>query len=176
MKKYYCILLFFFTCNLLFAQDVIIGGVNKNRPLTWADFKGVPDKNSWHDAATFWTIDYSIKGISFKGDTAKVVGFSITLTLDDNVCWSKPEKQTDALLKHEQGHFDIGLICQREVLKQLNSTVFFRSDFRDKIPSIVNSLLEKYHAMGFKYDEETNHSKNQAAQDKWNNYFATALK
>ena len=176
MIKYICLALLICSGTLAFSQDVIINGVNKNRPLTWDDFKGEPDRGSPYDANTYWTITYNINGISFKGDTAKIGGFSIILTLQEKFSWCKPEKQTDILLKHEQGHFDLALICQREILQQLNNTVFFKADFKDKIPTIFSSILKKYQSMEFKYDEETSHSKNQAAQDNWNNSFANELK
>ena len=176
MRKYVCLALLIFSGTLAFSQDVIINGGNKNWPLNWDDFKGQPDKASAYDANTYWTISYNIKGISFKGDTAKISGFSIILSLQEKLSWSKPEKQTDILLKHEQGHFDLGLICQREIMQQLNSTIFFKEDFKDKIPAIFSSILKKYQAMEFKYDEETNHSKNQSAQESWNNFFLNELK
>jgi chemotaxis methyl-accepting protein methylase len=57
----------------------------------------------------------------------------------------------------------------------MNSTIFFKADFQNKIQTIFSSILEKYRLLGIKYDEETDHSNNQAAQDNWNNFFAGAL-
>ncbi len=176
MRKCICLALLICSGTLAFSQDVIINGVNKNRPLIWADFTGEPDKGSPYDANTYWTITYNIKGISFKGDTAKISGFSIILTLQEKLSWSKPEKQTDILLRHEQGHFDLALICQHEIIRELNSTVFFKADFKDKIPAIFSTILQKYQSMELKYDEETGHSKYQSAQDTWNNFFVSELK
>lgn len=159
----------------MFCQDVIINGVNKNRLLTWDDFTGKPDKSSSHAANTYWNLNYSFQRISFKGDTAKVTGFSVKLELNENLSWVKQEKQTNNLLKHEQGHFDIGLICQLEIIKQFNSTVFFKTDFQNKIQTIFTAALDKYSQIGIKYDEETDHSKNQASQDNWNVFFDREL-
>ena len=176
MRKYICLALIICLNTLAFSQDVIINGVNKNRPLTWVDFKGEPDKGSSYDANTYWTITYNIKGISFREDTANISGFSIILSMQEKLSWSKPEKQTNILLKHEQGHFDLALICQREIMRQINGTIFFKADFKEKIPTIFSTILKKYQLLESKYDEETNHSKNQAAQDTWNNFFANKLK
>jgi hypothetical protein len=162
--------------TLAFSQDIFINSINKNRPLTWDDFKGAPDRNSGTDAFTVWNINYSLGSINFKGDTIKIGKFSVKLQLDEKQSWTKPEKQTTILLKHEQGHFDLGLICQREIIRQLNSTVFLKADFQNKIQSIFSSILEKYHLLGLKYDEETRHSTNQAAQDSWNHFFGGELK
>lgn len=162
-------------CHDAFSQEVIIGGTNTNRPLTWNDFKGRPDPNSSHDALTHWEINYSLQDIHYKGDTVKIGSFSVKLELNTNKSWTKPEKQTARLLKHEQGHFDIGLICQRTMLKLLNNTVFVKTGFQEKIQSIFSATLQQYQALSNTYDVETNHSINQEAQDKWNNFFAQEL-
>lgn len=175
MKRFFSATFFFFCANLAFAQDIFIGGVNKNRPLQWSDFRGTPDNNSGHEAFTVWNVTYNLSGISLKGDTIRVGKFLVKLEFDENQSWVKPGKQTGLLLKHEQGHFDLGLICQREIIRQLNSTVFFKADFQQKIQSIFSSILEKYHQLGLKYDAETNHSTNQAAQDTWNLFFTAEL-
>lgn len=176
MKKYICLALLTCISTLAFSQDIFINGVNKNRLLIWDDFKGIPGGNSSPAAFTVWNITYSINDIRFKGDTVKIGKFSVKLEFDEKQSWSKPEKQTAILLKHEQGHFDLGLICQREILKKFNSAVFLKADFQNKMQAIFSSILEKYHLMGLKYDEETNHSRNQAAQDNWNVFFAAELK
>jgi hypothetical protein len=175
MKKYFCIILLLFAGHLLNAQDIIINGKKGNRLLTWNDFKGEPDMHSYHDALTFWNIDYGLKNIALKGDTIRIGSFSVTLSLDNNKCWIKPQKQSDRLLKHEQGHFDLGLICQREIINTMNNTVFLKADFQQKINSIFSSILNKYQSLGQQYDKETNHSINQQSQDTWNAFFDKEL-
>jgi hypothetical protein len=176
MIKYICIALLMCVAARAFSQEVIISGLSETRPLTWDDFKGEPDNGSAYDASTFWDITYNIKGISFKGDTAKINKFSVILKLNETFSWRKPAKQTNILLKHEQGHFDLGLICQREIIDELNNTVLFKTDFKDKIPAIFSATLEKYRLLEKKYDEETDHSNNQPAQDNWNKFIADKLK
>jgi len=175
MKKCICIFFLFSMSKVTLCQDVIINGANNNRLLTWDDFTGKPDKNSSHDANTYWNLNYGFKGISFKGDTVKFTGISVKLELNEKLSWIKQGKQTNTLLKHEQGHFNIGLLCQLEVIKQFNSTVFFMTDYQSKIQAIFTALLEKYRLLGVQYDEETNHSKNQESQDSWNVFFTKEL-
>ena len=174
-RNIFIALVMLFNSSSAFSQDVIIGGTNNNRPLTWHDFKGRPDLNSSHDALTHWEINYILQNIRFTGDTVKIGNFSVKLELNTGKSWTKPEKQTVRLLKHEQGHFDLGLICQREMLKQLHNTVFLKAGFQDKIKNIFTSILQKYQALSNTYDAETNHSINQEAQDKWNNFFTQEL-
>ena len=175
MKKYICIFFFIPMSKVAFCQDVIINGINKNRLLTWDDFTGKPDKSSLHDANTYWDLNYSFQRFTFKEDTAKITGFSVKLELNGKLSWIKQGKQTNYLLNHEQGHFDIGLICQTELMKQLNNTVFFKTDFQNKIQTVFANIYDRYIQLGIKYDEETNHSENQQSQDNWDAFFAKEL-
>lgn len=175
MRKYFCLLFLLFISNLLCAQDIIINGKTGNRLLTWSDFKGEPDNNSPHDALTLWNINYGLQNITLKGDTIKIGSFLVTLSLEGTKSWIKPQKQTDLLLKHEQGHFDIGLICQREIIRQVNSAVFFKEGFQEKIQTVFSSTLNKYFALSEQYDKETDHSRNQQFQDTWNAFFTKEL-
>jgi hypothetical protein len=176
MKKIVFLFMLIVIGKTIFCQDVVIGGINKNRLLTWADFTGKPDKNSAYEANTYWTINYTFDGITFKSDTATIAGFQVKLELDNNKSWVKPGRENASLLKHEQGHFVIGLICQKEMIRQINNTIFLKVDFKIKLGNIFSSTLEKYKLMGLKYDEETNHSKNQPDQDKWDAFFTNELR
>lgn len=176
MKKIISFLITTCFVQNLFCQQVVINGSSKNRLLNWDDFTGKPDKNSLFEANTYWEINYSFKGISFKnGDTAIINGFSVKLEFNESKSWVKKSSQTNYLLKHEQGHFDAGLLCQAEMIKQINNTAFLKNDFQDKLKTIFSTTMEKYHALGLKYDEETEHSKNKESQEKWNTFFAKAL-
>jgi Bacterial protein of unknown function (DUF922) len=175
MKKHIFIFLLIFSGHAAFCQEVIINGTDKNRPLTWDDFTGKPDKGSPHDANTYWKLNYSYQGVTFKGDTAKLTGFQVKLELDKTLSWIKDGKETANLLKHEQGHFNIGLLCQKKIIKLFNNTVFFRSDFQNKVQTIFKTAFDEYTMIGRKYDEETDHSKNRESQEKWNDFFAKEL-
>lgn len=123
MKQY----IFLFILNLIistaFCQEVLINGDHKNRLLTWDDFTGKPDKSSVHEANTYWKLNYRFQGITFNGDTAKFNELSVKLELDKDKTWIKSGKETPGLLKHEQGHFDIGLLCQQEIIHQFNNKI-----------------------------------------------------
>jgi len=175
MNRFVLLVVLICSSSLAFAQEVIINETNTNRLLTWDDFKGRSDNSSPHDAHTYWDLSYSMQGIYFKGDTAKIGSFSVKLELNGKRSWVKKEKQSTYLLKHEQGHFDIGLICQREVIRQLNNTVFFRSGFQEKIQSIFSTIMQQYQLLGNTYDGETRHSMNPDAQERWNLFFAKEL-
>jgi Bacterial protein of unknown function (DUF922) len=175
MKKYILVFILLACGEEIFCQDVIINGINKNRLLTWGDFTGKPDINTNHEANTYWSLNFSYQGFLYKGDTVQIKGLSVNLVLDQKRSWVKSGKETVWLLKHEQGHFDIGLICQKEIIDQLNSTVFHKSELPEKLHAVFNSILNNYRSLSLKYDEETNHSQNHAKQSTWNDFFVGEL-
>jgi len=174
MKKIFFVLGFFSLLKNSFCQEVIINGDNKIRLLTWKDFTGQPGK-SGYDANTYWKINYSFSGISFKGDTALLQGLSVKLELDKDQSWVKTGKESLDLLKHEQGHFDMGIICQNEIIEQFKKAVLLKMDYQQKLKNIFSDILTKYIMMGLKYDKETDHFKNRDNQKKWDDFFATQL-
>jgi len=152
------------------AQEVLINGKPGQRLLVWSDFAGTPDETSQYFANTYWNLNYKYSGVHTNADTVSLSGLERTLQFVADKSWLKEGKGTDDLLKHEQGHFDIGKLCQLEILAEVKKTVFYKDDFKSKLKTIFNSALEKYKALGRKYDEETEHSINKQKQEEWNGF------
>lgn len=177
MNKHFlaCLLTGMLFCNAgsLPAQTVIINGEKINRPLRWADFTGNPDNNTDLFAYTYWYVTYKWGPFSFKADTVK---WKVEVTLElEKRSWQKPEKVSDSLLAHEQGHFNIGLLFARTFLQRVNNTVFFRHNYEARIAEIFKEELEKFRQLEIKYDQETDHFTNREQQQKWDAYFKKAL-
>ncbi len=152
------------------AQKVVINGVEGDRLLTWNDFKGEPDKGSPYFANTAWTTLY-LDQVKFTDTVALLTSFQFTLMLDPKSTWLKPGKGSDALLKHEQGHFDIGYLFMQEVIKNIKTVSFSRQNFQKELEAFITKIHQKYTDLNKQYDDETAHSANKEAQEKWNNYF-----
>ncbi|HVF80918.1 MAG TPA: DUF922 domain-containing protein [Flavisolibacter sp.] len=157
------------------AQKVIINGKEGNRPLVWADFTGSPDNSSPYFAYTYWSSKFSFSGARFNGDVAIIDGFECTLQLNPQESWVKPGKQSEELLKHEQGHFNVGLLYIKDVVKKIKAASFTRANYQAEIKAILNEAHKKYVEMGNRYDEETAHSSNREQQGKWNVFFSKEL-
>jgi len=155
----------------LSGQKVFIGGEEGARMLTWNDFKGMPDNSSPFFAFTAWNTKYKFSSVRFEGEKAILNGFEMTLEFDAKNSWKKKGKETDALLKHEQGHFDVGLLYLQEVLSTVASTSFSRTGFKEEIQKLIKGIHKKYVDMGDQYDKETDHSKEKDEQEKWNVFF-----
>lgn len=176
MNSKHAILFFFVLISIgTHGQEVFINGTQGNRRLTWEDFAGQVDKRSAFAAFTWWDMNYRYSSVQFNGDTAILMGLMIKLEFNSNRSWIKKGKESDNLLIHEQGHFDIGLLCLLDLMRTFDSTIFFRSDFATKPGLLFRTSLEKYQALSLKYDAETDHSKNQRRQIKWDLFLNNEL-
>ena len=171
------IIVFFLTLLTLQtnAQKIFINGQEGNRLLVWDDFSGKVNKSSSFYALTNWGIRSNF--ISKKdGSTGKFTSsIEFILSMDSKKSWVKKGKDTEELLKHEQGHFNTGLLCLRELLiktafiKEVNQATV------KNLQSIFEEVMTKYNKMDLQYDEETNHSSNKIEQEKWNKFYADEL-
>ena len=144
--------------------------------MVWEDFTGSIDRSSPFDAFTKWNMRYKFSNVKMDSDSIRLKNFEAILELDPQKSWSKQDRQTDALLEHEQGHFNIGKLCLNEMVNQLRTTAFASNNFPGAIKELLNATINKYVKMEMEYDEETNHSKNKSNQEKWNEYFKSSLK
>lgn len=177
MKKFFFAISFLLLINsIIEAQNITVKGKPYAGQLTWNDFNGKPDAGSSFNANTGYKFNTRLKSINFKADTAVINGFEIDLELDAKLTWVKKGKETDYLLKHEQGHFDIAVLLAHEILKQVSEAHFTKTNFQNALNKIVNTVGEKYRKMGITYDEETDHSINTTVQQEWNRFLEQALK
>ena len=136
----------------------------KNRPLQWSDFKGIPVKNSHYHAQTQGGLNYT-----FDNNGPGVYVFKLNVKYDKQKSWSKREEQSDDLLKHEQGHFDIYEIYGRLIMQRLKETKALAGPkFSEKVEKIFTKSFAELQKFQRKYDQETNHSKDKEKQEKWN--------
>lgn len=82
------------------------------------------------------------------------------------------ERATPALLLHEQGHFNIGILALREAMETFKKTKFTPANFKGLLRAMITTISQKYSDLGVLYDKETDHSKNVDMQAKWNTFFA----
>ena len=137
-----------------------------NGKLTWVDFSGPIDSTSTYSATTYWRITYSYRVLSIQGSLV-TIDLQVS-TLVDGKSWVAPNKRTDELLKHEQGHFDIARIHALKFKKEILSTLLVKDTYQETIKAVFQLYLVDARRMGLEYDEQTNHSRNRVEQAKWN--------
>lgn len=175
-RKLLLLSLFLLAVTGAFAQKVLIGAQEGNRLLQWSDFKGSADDSSPYFAYTAWKTNVKFSGVQFEGEKAIISGFEMTVEFDDKKSWVKKGKETDELLRHEQGHFDVGLLYMQEVLRNFANVNFTRSGYKEEFQNFIGEIHRKYAAMGKQYDQETNHSIKKEEQSKWNSFFEGQVK
>lgn len=130
-----------------------------SRRLVWTDYKSDPDPNS--DAAatttTFLGLEYTIRNGIFS--------YRIACKFSRNKSWGL--HQTDHILGHEQGHFDITEIFARKLNKLTSEYQFNKRTYQKDIKKIYNDLTREKEAFQHQYDEETDYSRNKTKQAEW---------
>jgi hypothetical protein len=158
------------------ATSLVIAAESRqieNRQLTWADFKGEPEADSPYDAYTYWSVHYSYDAPTLDGDGFRVV-VRVWNQLDSR-SWVKPRVKADpstaALLDHEQGHYTLGVLCALE-FKKVASGRRFGKHYHAEIRDLFDQILKNYVDMEKRYDAETLHMRNPAAQQTWDRRLA----
>jgi hypothetical protein len=156
------------------AQDTIPNKPILNGKLQWNDYSGQVDKNSTYWASTHWYVHYKYKILQYLGDTV-IIDLQVWPALKAD-SWVLPDKKTDELLQHEQGHFDFARLLVLQFKKETDSIVFLKYNYILKLDSIFNSLLNNIVQTEKQYDNETNHMLNKPEQEKWNEKLSLMLK
>ncbi|MCC7232823.1 MAG: DUF922 domain-containing protein [Bacteroidia bacterium] len=142
------------------------------RPLMWEDFTMPPDAAGKHAA-------YSHCGMSMDMSSPdnKSMVFTVVSYFRKEKSWVKAGSKTNAaLLKHEQGHFDIYELHAREFRKKLAGLRMKITDLAKALPEMYNKAIADCKTEQEKYDRETNHSLNKESQKSWDAKLASRLK
>ncbi len=139
---------------------------NPARKLTWADFQSEPRKGSHYAAEVFTSFSY--EGKSMVKDGVIILNLNAKAYMLKPSSWARPDAKNAYSLNHEQRHFDITKIIVERFKRKIHPDSLTLEDYN----SITQyQFLESYREMSKmqnQYDEETNHSINQAAQERWN--------
>ena len=158
-----------------YSQKIFISGKEGNRKLVWSDFSGNVSRSSPFAALTHYDYHYKIENVKVEKGIVKSSDFIVTLEFNPDKSWVKDGKQTDELLKHEQGHFDIAIVCVKELVAMYKKRTLTAFDFNESVKELTKETFQKYKELEAQYDEETDHSKNKEQQLKWNDFIAKQL-
>ena len=168
-------ILFFSLFNVSHAQKIIINNVVTNRPLTWEDYTGAEDRNSAYHALTGYEVATKSDQITIVGDSVHIGIFEVTVSFLPEKSWVRAGQATKELLVHEQGHFNLGILCMREIYLRYQHLSLHRNTYKEVLSHLISSTIGKYHDLGVQYDKETNHSMDKAEQHRWNEEIAAQL-
>lgn len=143
---------------------------SEDQLLTWSDFTGNVVDSSKFDAECFAEINYTYKFYNHKN-----FEFEVYAVFDKNTSWSRKEKQSDDLLRHEQMHFNIAQLYAEKLKKEFNS-YSYTAGYNTQILEVFNQKKLEYQALQLRYDEETNHSLNKVKQKEWEEFIENELR
>ncbi len=154
------------------SAQVAIGRIITGRKLQWTDFKGNADTSSPYSATTNWSVSYRAHVDSIHADTV-FLSFRVMPVFNNYTSWVKKEKikrkkESEALLQHEQGHYDLAIICAETLKQTLLTTPFLKNNYSAKADSIADATLKLFTRIEDDYDLQTNHMLNHGEQMKWN--------
>jgi hypothetical protein len=167
-KLFLLIAVFFIINSTVHGQESIIKWTS-DQQLSWEDFTGKVSDTSTFDAETFAEIFYQ-----YRSDNEKNFEFEVHAAFNKNASWFRKEMQCEALLRHEQLHFNIAALFAEKLRRDFNS-YHFSSNYEHEIRYIFTRNKLGYQAMQNLYDEETNHSLNQQKQTEWEKYINNEL-
>ena len=89
--------------------------------------------------------------------------------------WVVRSAQTNRLLQHEQGHYDIQALGAREQHnRMLNLSEPALRELEAHVRELNAEIQRKVDDTNARYDRETNHSTNRTQQNSWDNRIANA--
>lgn len=168
--------------NLRLHWTDFIGHVPQNRPANQAAFTSASYKISFGIVQAYASIGMRVPNA--QNDLGFVVSnLQIQVTLNRHLMWSVASAQTPDLLIHEQGHYDIVALTMSDLFNDLLSpptVMTSEADVRDFARTLQTEAARRIDAMESSatgdglYDQQTNHSLNQAQQAHWDSAFASA--
>jgi hypothetical protein len=162
----------------------------RDKTLNWTDFgkpRNKPKPSAGGTAVAAHTevvypiqFGWSSTGKSFSlADTVKV-----NVSLDSPKCWvadwvfNEPKQFQDDLLKHEQGHYDIGALLARDMFIEIMQLKGQTYGSKGALDAAVKVVVDRHRSQKVhdKYDEksESNHGLNPTQQKVWDAYFQKA--
>ena len=170
-KRVALLILVLLVSSITYSQQSIMTW-KAEKPLQWEDFTGVVDSSSEFSAATSAGITYSYRYTKINNTYS--FKFDVAASIDKNKSWTKLNKQTPELLRHEQVHFDLAELYSRQLLEEFTSHKF-TNNYKEEIKQITDTVFQELTNSQLKYDEETNHGRKEEKQQEWEAYIKRQL-
>jgi hypothetical protein len=155
-------------CVESFVCDQSVIQWDVKRKLEYKDFEALPPLKNEYLAETSTDIKTQI---TFNQEQ---VCYKAVTRFKKNESWFKGINPK--ILKHEQLHFDITEIFTRQLRKDFSILELCKNNYQTKIDSLYFSNNVELNKFQDQYDLETDHSKNDSMQKKWEAIVCSKLK
>jgi hypothetical protein len=133
---------------------------SETRRLTWDDFKGNPEVANTHHALTAANLAVDA------GCANSKITYDVKCVFLPEESWSK-NKNSAALLKHEQLHFDLTEVHARLLRKNLKTLGNDCSNLKINLSAKVSAAFTEWKAEQNMFDESSNHGLNKEQEIIW---------
>ncbi|MCY7349651.1 MAG: hypothetical protein LH606_03165 [Cytophagaceae bacterium] len=138
---------------------------DSRRPLRWDDFRAPPRSGRNYGAAVFSSFGYEASAHTVGGVVEVVM--SVKVYELKNQSWVWPAAKNDYALRHEQLHFDITQLVAERFKQKLQTEDLAPDEYDSRIQYLFLDSFREMNRLQQQYDDETAHSINRAAQDRW---------
>ena len=144
---------------------------NKARKLTWNDFQGEISNDKAYEVINVYNENEEDAARSrvaialyFKCEGGKA-NHTVRAEFEKNNSWYYPKRKTDAVLNHEQLHFDITELYARELRTKLASMK--NPCDKSSVGLVYQANENAFVEFVRQYDIETSHGVNKQKQSEW---------
>jgi len=159
--------------------------------LRWSDFNAEPNTAAFEDSHSVvkYRHTWTVNSADIEGQILFFIeNIQLSVEFYPALSWVRTLQTNDDLLKHEQGHFDLAELIQRENIEELQnkfykkefptrgknedqSKQFAKEDSDKMIAMEVEKLEEILSQRRQEYDEQTNFGQNLEKQLEYNSIF-----
>jgi hypothetical protein len=137
------------------------------RPLSWADFRGVPPTDPGEEGArTAYALFYGARC------TGQRFEFRVIAAVRPNESWVTPAVLADPALsarslRHEQTHFNLAEVHARRMRRYFRDLYQPCAKTGEELNALAERFLREERAAQVRYDDETNYGRQPARQEEW---------
>ncbi|MBO9727123.1 MAG: hypothetical protein J7623_00650 [Chitinophaga sp.] len=145
------------------ASDTIF--YSPDRRLEWTDFQAKPSPFGPSAAVAYTSFAYDGNS-HLENDTLRIT-LRLQVFFIKSASWVRPDARSNYALAHEQLHFDITRLVVERFKQKLRQTALNRDDYDSIIQYQYLQSFREMNQLQYKFDQETNHGLNPAAQLRW---------
>jgi hypothetical protein len=151
--------------------------INFDMLVSWSQFSNFSSRpsNKDEDAQISQQISFSNFELQRARGLLSIKDVNVVISLVSSECWVVSSQMSNSLLKHEQGHYDILALSARELFQALSGlSAATARELQLAASRLQTSFGEHATRVNDRYDTQTDHSRNAAAQQLWDNRISSA--
>jgi hypothetical protein len=149
------------------------------REIAWGEFREIQRRPTGEneDAQISSSLEQPEQvHVTRSGGRFRLDAYEAVLSVVEDESWVVTSAKSDTLLAHEQGHYDITGLVARDMIRDLRG---LRAASTAALGREVQAIIRRADALADRltilYDEQTNHGRNRAKQEKWEQLLRTSI-